>query len=635
MSKLKSNLFKQKRNGLIFALVLVFFVFVVIKGADSYYNQFSDYLAQKTNDIIILPKIKESPFRLGLDLQGGAQLVYQADVSQVPDLDKDDLLDGVRDLIEKRVNAFGVSEPVIQVNKTIDGEYRLIVELAGVKSVEEAIKEIGETPKLEFKEQDLENASLSDEDLALKEEYNSSLKERAEEIYEKLLAGEDFLSLALTSNSPIMLDPSQDIGAENDGDLGWIGSDDDAVLYGIIKEIAVGEFSQVIETEADFNIFKVEDKRKEESLLGSSQEEEFRVRRIVLNKIRSEDLLEFSDNWKNTELTGKNLKRAVLQFNPNTNTPEVSLEFDDEGAKFFGDITERNIGKPVAIYLDDYAISVPTVNERIPDGKAVISGRFSIAEAKELVQRLKAGALPVPIELVNQKTVGASLGAQSIANSLKAGIIGLILIALFMIIVYRLPGLFSIFSLIIYGFTVLLIFKSLPVVIALIIVSFFLLMIFTSLDELKILDLSMIVLFLLIAIVLFVYSLNAVTLTLAGIAGLILSIGMAVDANVLIFERIKEELRQGRSLKDSVDEGIRRSWPSIRDGNISTLLICLVLMSFGTGVLKGFGTTLFIGVSISMFSAIVITRVFLNTFLGKRMENSRFLLGVKRKEMNN
>lgn len=174
--------------------------------------------------------------------------------------------------------------------------------------------------------------------------------------------------------------------------------------------------------------------------------DEYKVRRIILEKMTQEDLLGLSDNWKNTELTGKNLKKAVLQFNPSNNVPEVSLEFDEEGAKLFGDITERNIGKPVAIYLDDYPISIPTVNEKIPDGKAVISGSFNIAEAKELVQRLKTGALPVPISLVNQKTVGASLGFKSINDSLKAGIIGLILVALFMIIFYRLPGVISVFS---------------------------------------------------------------------------------------------------------------------------------------------------------------------------------------------
>jgi len=153
-------------------------------------------------------------------------------------------------------------------------------------------------------------------------------------------------------------------------------------------------------------------------------------------------------------------------------------------------------------------------------------------------------------------------------------------------------------------------------------------------DELKILDFPLTILFVAIGVVLFVYGLNSVTLTLAGVAGFILSIGMAVDANVLIFERIKEEVRSGRSLRDAVDEGTRRAWSSIRDGNFSTLLMCLVLMSFGTGVLKGFGTTLFIGVSISMFSAIVITRSFLLVFLGKKMEKMGFLFGVKIKDKN-
>ncbi|HOZ53332.1 MAG TPA: peptidylprolyl isomerase [bacterium] len=638
MSITKPKFSNKKRNGLIFALIVLFLLLVGLKTGDTYYNRFTDYLSSKTNNVVILPKIKEAPFRLGLDLQGGAQLVYQADVSQIPDVDKDDLLDGVRDVIEKRVNAFGVSEPIIQINKTVDGDYRIIVELAGVKSVEEAIKEIGETPKLEFKEQDLSMANVSGDNLALMQEYNDSLKTKIKELHDKVLAGEDFVSIAKTNNTPTSLDASGNVGAENDGDLGWINSENEPSIFNFIKDLSAGGVSEIIETDTNYTIFKVEEKRNPESgvLLAETNKDsfEYKTRRIILEKMTEEDLMSLTDNWKNTELTGKNLKKAVLQFNSNDNTPEVSLEFDEEGAKLFGDITERNIGKPVAIYLDDYPISVPTVNEKIPDGKAVISGGFSIAEAKELVQRLKAGALPVPIELINQKTVGASLGHQSIVDSLKAGIIGLILVALFMIIFYRLPGVFSVFSLIIYGFTVLAIFKSLPIVISLIIALFFVGLIFMTFEELKILDISMIILFSVIGVILFVYGLNSVTLTLAGIAGLILSIGMAVDANVLIFERVKEELKSGRTLKDSIDEGIRRAWSSIRDGNISTLLICLVLMSFGTGALKGFGTTLFIGVSVSMFSAIVVARNLLNLFLGKRMEKSKFLLGAKRKEDN-
>ncbi|PKM91036.1 hypothetical protein CVU82_04400 [Candidatus Falkowbacteria bacterium HGW-Falkowbacteria-1] len=632
MSKQKTNVFSgKKKNSWIFSLIVLFMILVLVKTGDKQYNNFSNWLANKTNNVVVLPKVKESPFRLGLDLQGGSQLIYRADVSKISDADKDDLLDGVRDVIERRVNTFGVSEPVIQINKTIDSDYRIIVELAGVKNVDDAIKEIGETPRLEFKEQDDGAAVVDEQSLSLMENYNSELFNKAQEILGKAKEGQDFTQLALANNSPVSLssDPSSP-GTENDGNLGWINKDSNPAVFEVIKDFEVGGVSETIETKNLFNIFKLEDKRQKEN----SSDYEYSVRQISLSKMTEDYLKSMSDNWKNTELSGKNLKRAVIQFDQNSNLPEVSLEFDDEGATFFEEITARNVGRPVAIYLDDYPISMPTVNEKISGGKAIISGNFSLEEAKELVQRLKAGALPVPIELINQKTVGATLGHQSIVDSLDAGILGLILVALFMILVYRFFGLSSVFSLLIYGLTVLAFFKTLPLVVALILGLLFVALTLMIFDELKILDLSLTVLFVVIGIILFVFGLNSVTLTLAGIAGFILSIGMAVDANVLIFERIKEEAKAGRSIRDAVDEGIRRAWPSIRDGNFSTLLICLVLMSFGTGVLKGFGTTLFIGVSVSMFSAIVVTRSFLLLFLNKRIERFGFLFGIKVKDKN-
>ncbi len=626
MNNQKSKFSSKKRNSFIFILVTLFFVFVLIKAGDVYYNNFTYWLAEKTNNVVVLPKVKESSFRLGLDLQGGSQLIYQADVSEIPDIDRDDLLEGVRDVIERRVDAFGVSEPIIQVNKTMDGDYRVIVELAGIKDINQAIDEIGETPRLEFKEQDLSSVEVSEENIKLMEEYNKSLFLKAEEIYQEIEAGEDFIGLALTYNTPIPLSPEMDgLGTEDDGDLGWINRENNLRAYEAVKDLDVGQVSEITESDYDYAIFKLEDKNLEQDV------PEFKVRQISLEKITLADLEAISDSWKNTELTGSHLRRASLQFNPNDGSPEVSLEFNSEGAELFENITERNIGRPVAIYLDDHPISVPNVNEKISGGQAVISGNFSINEARELVQRLKAGALPVPITLINQKTVGASLGHHSVVTSLEAGIIGLILVALFMLLFYRLLGLMSVFSLLIYGATVLAIFKALPVLVALILGLFVVALLLITFDELKILDVTMTAVFVLIGIILLVYGMSAITLTLAGIAGFILSIGMAVDANVLIFERVKEELRSGRTLRDAIDEGVRRAWPSIRDGNISTLLICLILMSFGTGVLRGFGTTLFIGVSISMFSAIVITRNFLNFFLFKKIENSRILLGVKRK----
>lgn len=631
MSKQKISFFSsKKKNGWIFGLVVVFFLLVAIQIGDYKYNAFSSWLAEKTSNTIVLPKIKENQFRLGLDLQGGSQLIYQADVSNISDADKDDLLDGVRDVIERRVNTFGVSEPVIQINKTIDNDYRIIVELAGIKNVDDAIKEIGETPKLEFKEQDTENISIDEQSLSLMNNYNQGLQTKMDEILQKINEGNDFAQLAIANNTPLKVsDDPNSPGTENNGDLGWI-NENDPENYNLVKDLSVGQISSVFENENFIKVLKLEDKRMGEE----SKLQEYKVREIALIKMTEDYLKSMSENWKNTELTGKNLKRAVLQFNPNDNRPEVSLEFDEEGSQLFEQITERNVGRPVAIYLDDYPISVPNVNEKISGGKAVISGNFTIDEAKELVQRLKAGALPVPIELINQKTVGATLGHQSIVDSLEAGIIGIILVALFMLIFYRFFGLSSVFSLIIYGLSVLAIFKALPLAFSLTFGLLFVALILMAFDELKILDFPLTILFVAIGVVLFVYGLNSVTLTLAGVAGFILSIGMAVDANVLIFERIKEEIRSGRSLRDAVDEGTRRAWSSIRDGNFSTLLMCLVLMSFGTGVLKGFGTTLFIGVSISMFSAIVITRSFLLVFLGKKMEKMGFLFGVKIKDKN-
>lgn len=631
MSKQKISFFSsKKKNGWIFGLVVVFFLLVAIQIGDYKYNAFSSWLAEKTSNTIVLPKIKENQFRLGLDLQGGSQLIYQADVSNISDADKDDLLDGVRDVIERRVNTFGVSEPVIQINKTIDNDYRIIVELAGIKNVDDAIKEIGETPKLEFKEQDTENISIDEQSLSLMNNYNQGLQTKMDEILQKINEGNDFAQLAIANNTPLKVsDDPNSPGTENNGDLGWI-NENDPENYNLVKDLSVGQISSVFENENFIKVLKLEDKRMGEE----SKLQEYKVREIALIKMTEDYLKSMSENWKNTELTGKNLKRAVLQFNPNDNRPEVSLEFDEEGSQLFEQITERNVGRPVAIYLDDYPISVPNVNEKISGGKAVISGNFTIDEAKELVQRLKAGALPVPIELINQKTVGATLGHQSIVDSLEAGVIGVILVALFMLIFYRFFGLSSVFSLIIYGLSVLAIFKALPLAFSLTFGLLFVALILMAFDELKILDFPLTILFVAIGVVLFVYGLNSVTLTLAGVAGFILSIGMAVDANVLIFERIKEEVRSGRSLRDAVDEGTRRAWSSIRDGNFSTLLMCLVLMSFGTGVLKGFGTTLFIGVSISMFSAIVITRSFLLVFLGKKMEKMGFLFGVKIKDKN-
>jgi len=513
MQKQSKSLFSSKKARLRFTLflILIFAVVSFLGSAGNYYNRLSSTLARATHNVVILPTAKEIPFVLGLDLQGGTQLTYEADVKNIPESDRTTSLEGVRDVIERRVNSTGVSEPVIQVNRSISGDYRVIVELAGIKNVNDAIKLIGETPLLEFKE---------------------------------------------TTVEPI--------------------------------KVSTTGTSTNVNAEANLT-------------------------------------------WENTELTGKNLKNATLKFNPNDGTPEVALKFDEEGSKMFENITERNVNKQVAIVLDGYTISAPTVSQKIAGGEAVISGKFTVTEAKLLVQRLNTGALPVPIILIGQQTVEASLGQQSIDNSFKAGIVGFFLVALFMILYYRFPGLISVVCLGIYVLAVLAIFKIMPWWMTWVFLLSLFALFISVFKELKIFDgILSVVMFLIVFIFLGYYAHTSVTLTLAGITGFILSIGMAVDANILIFERMKEELRSGKPLDIAIDEGFKRAWPSIRDGNTTTILACFVLMSFGTGLVKGFGATLFLGVSISMLSSIVITSSLMKIFVGKFLARHPWWLGVKK-----
>lgn len=277
--------------------------------------------------------------------------------------------------------------------------------------------------------------------------------------------------------------------------------------------------------------------------------------------------------FKETELTGAHLKRAQVEFDKTSGEPQVSLQFDDEGSKLFAEITKRNLEKPVAIQLDNEIISAPTVQSVIESGQAVITGKFTVQEAKNLAVQLNAGALPVPISLVEQQNIGATLGSESIQKSLVAGLIGLILVALFMIAYYKIPGLLAVFALIIYTIITLAIFKLIPV-----------------------------------------------TLTLAGITGFILSVGMAVDANILIFERTKEEEAAGKSISTSIEEGFTRAWSSIRDSNISSIITAIILYYGTTGLVRGFAVTLAIGILISMFTAITVSRTFLRLLVGTRFE---------------
>jgi preprotein translocase subunit SecD len=389
----------------------------------------------------------------GLDLAGGAHLMFKAKVNDIPDDDRAQALAALKENIERRVNFYGVSEAVVQTSKVGDN-YRLIVELPGVVDVDQAVDLVGKTAKLEFKE-------------------------------------------------AVELAPEATESA-------------------------------------------------------------------TLNDVFA----------KETKLSGQHLIRAQVQFNPNTGKPEVSIEFDNQGQQLFAEITERNVGKPVAIFLDNQLVSAPRVEEKITGGKASISGDFNVEQAKQLASQLNAGALPVSIELIERRQIGPTLGQESVENSLRAGLVGLGAVIMFMAIYYGWLGTIADLGLIIYGLITLALYKLIPV-----------------------------------------------TLTLPGLTGFLLSVGMAVDSNILIFERMREELRDGRPWNSAMELGFGRAWDSIRDANVCTLIICFLLFNpfdWGflntAGMVKGFALTLALGIFVSLFTGIIVTRTLLRT-LAKRGNN--------------
>lgn len=333
-----------------------------------------------------------------------------------------------------------------------------------------------------------------------------------------------------------------------------------------------------------------------------------------------------ANQWTPTGLTGKDLSSASVQFDPSTGAPTIALQFDAAGTKMFSDITSANVGKPVAIFLDGTVLSTPTVDTAITSGQAIISGSFTVEQAKELATNLNSGALPVPIHLIDQENIGATLGHSSVQQSILAGIIGLIIIALFMVLYYRFPGLLAVFALAIYGALSFAIFKIGISITAVILVGAFF---FLALTSSWIFGVLAVVSYILL---MFLGGLSAVTLTLAGIAGFILSIGMAVDANILIFERTKEELRLGKDVDQALDDGFARAWLSIRDSNMSSLITTLILYVFGTPEIKSFAVTLAIGIIISLFTAITVTKTFLKMFVGHNILAHPWLFGVSRRK---
>lgn len=403
--------------------------------------------AQDINAANILGRF---PTKLGLDLQGGTQLVLQTKMEKIAQEQRDNALESAKQVIERRVNLFGVAEAVVQTSKLGENR-RILVDLPGVKDSSAAAELVGKTAQLEFRE--------------------------------------------------LPASPS--------------GEATNSAIAAIFQATPTG-------------------------------------------------------------LTGADLKKAEVTFASTTGTdtgPKVSIEFTSEGAKKFAEITRRNVKKPLAIFLDEYFIDAPVVQQEILDGVAIISGSFTAETAKNLAVQLNAGALPVPIEIIEQRSIGATLGQESVNKSLIAGVVGIITVMLYMALYYGFWGIIADIALVIYTLLIMAIFNT------------------------------------------GLFIIPPVTLTLAGIAGVILSIGMAVDANILIFERMKEEKRWGRSSQKALELGFSRAWSSIWDSNISSLITSAILYSMGTGLVRGFAVTLAIGVMVSMFTAVTVTRTLLKLFI--------------------
>lgn len=393
---------------------------------------------------------KNLDLRYGLDLAGGASLVFSVDTSQA---NKDDLgsaIESLKSNIERRVNLFGLSESAVQVSSK-EGDYRLNVDLPGLTNIDEAIKLIGQTAQLEFR-------------------------------------------------GVVNLPPEATATATIDD---------------VLKDIG---------------------------------------------------------------LNGSHLVRSTVQINPNNSTPEVGLEFDSQGSKLFEQATKDYLNQKIAIILDDQVITAPVVQSVIPDGQAVINGNFDIKSAKALSAQLNAGALPLPIKLIQQTQVGATLGQDSINKGVQAALVGLALVCFFMIGNYGFLGLIADISLVIYGLITLSLYRLIPV-----------------------------------------------TLTFPGIVGFILSVGMAVDSNILIFERMREEVRRGKPWNIAMELGFGRAWDSIKDANACTIITGLILFnplnwSFlnTSGMVRGFAITLLLGIMIGIFTGVVVTRTLLRVFARKK-----------------
>ncbi len=693
-------------------------------------------------------QITQSKIHLGLDLQGGAQLDYKIDLRNVPEDQRKTIVDGILNVINKRVNSLGVSEPNIYTSD-IGDEKHIIVELAGIQDLEEAKAIVGKTIQLEFKE-----LKENKEDPKLEQK----VKAQAQELLDKVLAGGDLKVLG------------QEEEQANPGKVFYMETEEfkykDEVSTQISDKLFELEEGQLTDSLVEdsgsytvdaggnlvpgpkvFHILKVTEKRNydrtteyprgvvvrhilvgykdaenpAEGVTRTKEEAKTRIEEVKSNIEQGEDFAELAkeysddpgskengglyenpvtaggeqyvkeyedaavalqkageisdiietpfgyhilraeeiqeartetksepqikyidlyysaapDPWASTELDGRHFMRADVEFTP-TMSPYVSILFDDEGAKLFEELTRKNIGKPIAIFVGGQRISAPNVNEVIAGGSAQITGQFTLDEANELARDLNTGAIPAPITLAGQYSIGATLGQNALTSSIYAGLLGLLMVIVFMILYYRLPGLIASITLTIYATILIFLIKvSLPIVVALLgSVVLFVILIMKILNNRESTiekSISAVLACFVLFFITFILA-TPIVLTLAGIAGVILSIGMAVDANILIFERIKEELRDGRSLGAAIEVGFDRAWSSIRDSNFASLITCAILFYFGSSIIQGFAFNLAAGILVSMFTAITITKTFLEGASHTKMGKVLWLFGGKGKK---
>ena len=548
---------------------------------------------------------------LGLDLQGGSHLVYQAEPtsdegraeSQAPDAD--DML-SLQRIIERRVNSSGLGEPIIQIL----GDDRLLIQLPGVREPARAKSIIGETAQLEFKHRQLgiprnlaTEGVITDADI---------VSVTAEPIPDELLpdtettatpeAGAETSAAVDEEAIPVIIVELTPQGAAKfDEVLANLGqkfqvaapSSNIVTFQGELRSGVLPGLNVTINGNETINgvfappwisklegtnryVFPYPQPQPDPAQPGETPVEvEPDSVTAAQSRIGDDATVIFIEQPGRVDedfgLGGDNLSRAYASLHAQSDQPIINLEFDSLGTRLFGEKTTEIAGSltdSIAIFLDDQELIAPVVRTPITTGTAIIEGGFTLERAQDISLLLEGGRLPFPITLIQERSVDAILGSDSLAKSVLAGIVGLALVFLFMTLYYRVPGLVASIALLIYTAFVLAIFKLLPV-----------------------------------------------TLTLSGVAATILSVGMAVDANVLIFERMKDELRNGRTLIGAINIGFNRAWPAIRDSNVSTLITCAILYYFsnqlGTTIVQGFAATLAIGVMISMFSAIMVSRTIL------------------------